>query len=290
MGMRGAMQIDAHQHFWRYNVREHGWIDQSMASIRRDFLPADLKPLLDKNGFQGSVVVQVRQILEETHWLLRLAEENPFILAVVGWVDLRSPNLRQELNAFTGKTKLVGVRHIVQNEPDGFLLQPDFLKGISVLEEFGLAYDILIYPKQLTTAIEFVKHFPTQRFALDHLAKPAIKRREIDTWERGIRQLALFPNVYAKLSGLVTEADWHAWKTEDIRPYLDIASDCFGTRRLMIGSDWPVCTVAAPYEHVMDLITSYLTKWSPEEQRAVLGNNAARFWKLPVVGSQSGTA
>jgi len=184
------MQIDAHQHFWRYNVREHGWIDNSMASIRRDFLPADLKPLLDDNGFQGSVVVQVRQTLEETHWLLRLAEENPFIVGVVGWVDLRSPDLRGVLRSFAGKTKLVGVRHIVQSEPDGFLLEPEFLKGISVLEEVDLAYDLLIYPKHIPTAVEFVKRFPRQRFVLDHLAKPMIKLGEIDGWERGIRELA----------------------------------------------------------------------------------------------------
>lgn len=276
------MQIDGHQHFWRYNVREYDWIDDSMASVRRDFLPADLKPLLDKNGFQGSIVVQVRQTLEETKWLLRLAEENPFILGVVGWVDLRSPNLRQDLQAFAGKNKLVGVRHVVQSESDGFLLRPDFWEGISVLEEFGLAYDILIYARHLTTAVEFVKRFPTQRFVLDHLAKPNIKRREIDKWARGIRELASFPNVYAKLSGLVTEADWQAWKAEDFRPYLDVAFDCFGTQRLIIGSDWPVCTVAASYERAVDLVKSYLTKYSGKEQSAVLGDNAARFWKLQV--------
>jgi L-fuconolactonase len=276
------MRIDAHQHFWHYNFREHGWIDDSMAPIRRDFLPADLKPLLDKNGFQGSVVVQVRQTLEETRWLLKLAEENPFILGVVGWVDLRSPNLHQDLKAFAGKAKLVGIRHIVQSEPDGFLLQEDFLRGISLLEEFALAYDILIYPRHLPSAVEFVKRFPKQRFVLDHLAKPAIKRGEIDTWARGIRELAAFPNVYAKLSGLVTEADWHAWKAEDIRPYLDVAFECFQAQRLMIGSDWPVCTVAASYARVISVIKDYLARSSPEEQSSVLGNNAARFWKLQI--------
>jgi L-fuconolactonase len=276
------MQIDAHQHFWRYNVREHGWIDDSMASIRRDFLPADLKPLLDDNGFQGSVVVQVRQTLEETHWLLRLAEENPFIVGVVGWVDLRSPDLQRDLQSFAGKAKLVGVRHIVQSEPDGFLLQPEFLKGISVLAEFDLAYDLLIYPKHVPTAVKFVKRFPRQRFVVDHLAKPMIKRGEIDGWERGIRELASFPNVYAKLSGLVTEADWHAWKTKDFRPYLEIAFDCFGAQRLMIGSDWPVCTVASSYDRAVDIVKEHLRGYSPEEQSAVLGKSAAKFWKLEI--------
>ena len=280
--MQGTMQIDAHQHFWRYNVREHEWIDDSMASIRRDFLPADLKPLLDHNGFQGSVVVQVRQTLQETHWLLKLAKENPFVLGVVGWVDLRSPDLGQNLRSFAGETKLVGVRHIVQSEPDGFLLQLEFLKGISVLEEFDLAYDILIYPKHLPTAVEFVKRFPRQRFVLDHLAKPLIKRGEIDGWARGMRELASFPNVYAKLSGLVTEADWHAWKAEDFRPYLDVAFDCFSAQRLMIGSDWPVCTVAASYDRAVNIVKEYLRGYSPEEQSGVLGKNAAKFWKLQI--------
>jgi len=276
------MQIDAHQHFWRYNGREYGWIDDSMASIRRDFLPADLKPLLDENGFQGSVVVQVRQTLEETHWLLRLAEENAFIVGVVGWVDLRSPDLRRVLRSLAGKTKLVGIRHIVQSEPDGFLLEPEFLMGISVLEEVDLAYDLLIYPKHIPTAVEFVKRFPRQRFVVDHLAKPMIKQREINGWERGIRELACFPNVYAKLSGLVTEADWHGWKTEEFRPYLDIAFDCFGTQRLVIGSDWPVCTLAASYDRAVNLVKEYLRGYSPEEQSAVLGKNAAKFWKLEI--------
>jgi L-fuconolactonase len=276
------MQIDAHQHFWQYNVDEHGWIDESMASIRRDFLPADLKPLLDGNGIQGSVTVQVRQSLEETSWLLRLAEENPFIVGVVGWVDLCSPNLQQELKSLAGKTKLVGVRHIVQSEADGFLLQKEFLKGISLLAEFDLAYDILIYPKHLPTAVEFVKCFPTQRFVLDHLAKPNIRGKEIGTWARGLRELASFPNVYAKLSGLVTEADWQQWKAEDFRPYLDVAFDCFGAQRLMFGSDWPVCTVAASYERALTIVKEYLRGYSAEECAAVLGDNAATFWKLKV--------
>ena len=217
------MHIDAHQHFWQYSPHEYGWIDDAMASIRRDFLPADLQPLLENNGFQGSVVVQVRQTLEETRWLLKLADTNPFILGVVGWVDVCSPELRAQLESFAEMPKLVGIRHIVQGEPDGFLLRPDFLRGISVLEEFDLAYDILIYPKHLPCAVEFVRRSPRQRFVLDHLAKPPIKSGAIDAWARGIRQLASFPNVYAKLSGLVTEADWEAWTPEDIWPYLDVA-------------------------------------------------------------------
>ena len=215
------MRIDAHQHFWIYNQREYDWIDETMASIRRDFLPADLRPELEDAGFAGSVVVQVRQTLEETRWLLELAEDNPFILGVVGWVDLRSPRLYQDLQSFAGKSKLVGIRHIVQSEPDDFLLDADFLRGISLLQEFDLAYDLLIYTKHLPLAAEFVKRFPRQRFVLDHLAKPPIRSRAIDLWARGMRELASFPNLHAKVSGLVTEADWRGWKPEDLRPYLE---------------------------------------------------------------------
>jgi L-fucono-1,5-lactonase len=276
------MRIDSHQHFWIYNQRDYDWIDETMASIRRDFLPADLKPQLEHSGFAGSVLVQVRQTLNETRWLLELAENNPFILGVVGWVDLRSPRVRADLQSFAGKSKLVGIRHIVQAEPDNFLLDGDFLRGISVLEEFGLAYDILIYTKHLSVAAEFVKRFPRQRFVLDHLGKPPIKSGAVDLWARGIRELASFPNVYAKVSGLVTEAHWQAWKPEDARPYLDVAFESFGAKRLMIGSDWPVCTVAASYARVVNLVKDYMSNYVAQEQEAVLGGNAANFWRLKI--------
>ena len=274
------MRIDAHQHFWIYNQREYGWIDETMASIRRDFLPADLKPELERGAFEGSVLVQVRQTLDETRWLLELAENNPFILGVVGWVDLRSPHVRADLKSLAGNSKLVGIRHIVQAEPDGFLRDADFLRGISALEEFDLAYDLLIYTKHLPLAAEFVKRFPRQRFVLDHLAKPPIKSGAVDLWARGIRELASFPNVHAKVSGLVTEADWKVWKPEDLRPYLDVAFESFGTQRLMTGSDWPVCTVAASYGRVVNLVKDYMSSYTAEEREAVFGGNAANFWRL----------
>src|SRR5207245_3647572 len=260
------MRIDAHQHFWVYDQREYAWIDDSMASLRRDFLPNDLKPELERNGFQGSVVVQARQTLEETRWLLELATDASFILGVIGWVDLRSPDVRSQLEAFSGNPKLVGIRHIAQSEPnDRFLLQPEFLQGISFLEEFDLAYDILIYPKHLPVAAEFVRRFPRQRFVLDHLAKPLIKSGAVSLWARGIRELASFPNVFAKVYGLVTEADWRAWKPHAMRPYLDVAFECFGPSRLMIGSDWPVCTVAASYTQVVNLVEDYLDGYATED-------------------------
>ncbi len=278
---RVTMHIDAHQHFWIYNSSEYAWLDDSMASLRRDFLPKDLQTELDCSEFQGCVAVQVRQTIEETNWLLQLASESSFVLGVVGWVDLRSPQLHSELQALANQPKLVGVRHIVQSEPDDlFLLQSEFLRGVSQLEEQDLAYDILIYEKHLPVAAEFVRRFPRQRFVLDHLAKPRIRERLIHPWAEGIRELAVFPNVYCKLSGLVTEADWEHWKPEQLTPYLDVAMECFGSDRLMIGSDWPVCTVAASHARAVDAIRQYLDRFPAEVREKVLGANAQRFYKL----------
>jgi len=275
------MGIDAHQHFWIYNPAEYGWIDESMAAIRQDFLPEDLEPELTRNEFQGSIAVQTRQTLEETRWLLELADRSSKILGVVGWVDLRSPDARSQLSGFARNPKLVGIRHIVQSEPDDrFLLREDFLRGIAWLEEFDLAYDIQIYTKHLPVAAEFVERFPQQRFVLDHLAKPPIKSREIDSWAAGIRRLAVFPNVFCKLSGMVTEADWERWKPEDMTPCLDVAFDTFGASRLMIGSDWPVCLVAGSYSRTLDVVKNYLQGYPAETRDAVLGGNARRFWRL----------
>jgi L-fuconolactonase len=276
------MHIDAHQHFWRYSPTGYEWIDDSMTALRRDFLPEHLKPELESNGFHGSVVVQTRQTLDETHWLLELAEWASWILGVVGWVDLRSPDVRSQLKILAQNPKLVGVRHIVQSEPDDrFLLQSDFLRGISVLEEFDLAYDILIYTQHLPVAAEFVERFPRQRFVLDHLAKPPIKSGHIDSWAHGIARLAAFPNVFCKLSGLVTEADWQHWEPEQIVPFLDVAFESFGPDRLMVGSDWPVCLVAAPYAKTVGVVKNYVLQKKPDCQERVLGGNAQRFWRLP---------
>jgi L-fuconolactonase len=261
------MRIDAHQHFWQYSSQEYAWIDDSMSALRRDFLPADLRPELEQSGFDGTIAVQARQTLAETKWLLELAAASSFVVGVVGWVDLQSPGVVSQLAELAGNPKLVGIRHVVQSEPDDqFLLRPRLLRGISVLEKFGLGYDILIYPQHLPVAIEFVQRFPRQRFVLDHLAKPLIKS--------GV------PNVYCKLSGLVTEADWNDWKPEHIKPYLDVALESFGSERLMIGSDWPVCTVAASYSEVMNLVIEYFGCYSDDVRNAVLGGNAAKFWNL----------
>jgi L-fuconolactonase len=275
------MRIDAHQHFWIYNRDEYSWIDDSMEALRRNFLPADLKPEIENTGFQGSVAVQARQTLQETRCLLELADEFPSILGVVGWVDLQSPDIRSQLKLLSKKPKLVGIRHIAQSEPDDrFLLRPEFLRGISALQEFDLAYDILIYSRHLKIASELVERFPEQRFVLDHMAKPPIKSGEIHNWAQGIREIAGFPNVFCKLSGLVTEADWQHWTPEQITPYLDVAFQSFGPARLMVGSDWPVCLVAASYSRAVQIVKNYLSHQLPEVQDSVLGGNAQRFWRL----------
>jgi L-fuconolactonase len=275
------MRIDSHQHFWIYNPAEYGWIDDSMTALRRDFLPENLKLEIESCGFRGSVAVQARQSLEETRWLLELAERFPWILGVVGWVDLRSRDLRSQLKILTQNSKLVGIRHIVQSEPDDrFLLQPDFLLGVSMLQEFDLAYDILIYPKHLSIAAEFAERFPRQRFVLDHLAKPPIRSGNIDSWAQRIKQLAELPNIFCKLSGLLTEADWQHWDPAQIVPLLDIAFESFGPDRLMIGSDWPVCLVAAPYAKTIGVVKNYILNETVESQNSILGGNAQRFYRL----------
>jgi L-fuconolactonase len=280
--MRIDMRIDAHQHFWHYDAVEYGWIDEGMATLRRDFLPHDLKPLLSQAGFDGCVAVQARQTLEETRWLLSLAGQNDFIRGVVGWADLRSPQLADQLREFTRNPKLVGVRHIVQAEPDDeFMLRTDFRRGIEQLADFGLAYDILVYPRQLRAAVKLVSQFPEQRFVLDHIAKPLIAQGALEPWNTDIRALAQFPNVGCKVSGMVTEANWTGWRPQDFRPYLDVVFEAFGPERIMIGSDWPVCTVAAPYANTLGIVTDYIAPLPADQQAAILGGNSSTFYRLP---------
>jgi L-fuconolactonase len=274
------MHIDAHQHFWRYDPAEYGWIDDSMSVLRRDFLPAHAKHEMDAAGFDRCVAVQARQTVEETRWLLSLADRHPFVVGVVGWADLQSPTVEAELAELARHPMLVGIRHIVQSEPDGFLSQRAFRNGLAHLERFGLAYDILIHPRHLPDAIRLVADFPAVRFVLDHLAKPEVRRGAIDDWARDLKRLASYTNVCAKLSGLVTEAEWRAWTADQLRPYLDAAFACFGADRLMIGSDWPVCTLAADYSRTMRLVLDFVERLSNTERQAVLGGTAQRFWNL----------
>jgi L-fuconolactonase len=278
------MKIDAHQHFWNYNPAEHVWMTEEMAAIRRDFLPGDLVRLLERAGFDGCIAVQARQNLEETRWLLELAERHGFIRGVVGWVDLRSPELPAQLERFAGEKKLVGVRHVVQDEPeDDFMLGEDFRAGIGRLAGSGLAYDVLIYPRQLPAAIRLVREFPDQRFVLDHIAKPAIAEGRREPWEAGIRELAQSPNLYCKLSGMVTEARWGQWRKDDFRPYLDVVFEAFGPERLMIGSDWPVCTVSGSYEAAVGIVLDYIGKFPARVRESILGGNCAQFYRLDCI-------
>ncbi|WP_343745205.1 amidohydrolase family protein [Chitinophaga sp.] len=275
------MVIDAHQHFWQYDPVRDAWIDDSMQVIRRDFFPEHLEPILASNGVHGCVAVQADQSENETAFLLDLADKHPFIKGVVGWTDLRSPNVRERLAAYTAHPKLKGFRHIVQGEPDNnFLLGEAFCNGIAALAEFGFTYDILVYPKQLAATAAFVEKFPDHRFAIDHVAKPDFKTGALDEWAAYMRRIAKAPNVYCKLSGLVTEADWQHWQQEHFEPFLDVVLECFGPNRLMFGSDWPVCLLAAEYAQVKNIIVSYIGKLSTAEQNNIMGGNAISFYHL----------
>jgi L-fuconolactonase len=273
-------RIDAHHHFWQYNKEQHGWINDEMESIRRDFLPANLEPQLVENIIDGVVTVQVDHSTSETNWLLELAAAHTFIKGVVGWVDFKKATIEGDLDKLAANKKLKGLRHIVQAEPDGFLLQSEFLKGITALSKRGLTYDILVYPHQLPEAIKFVKHFPNQKFVLDHLAKPFIAKHQMQPWKKDITELAKNENVFCKLSGMVTEADWKEWDTEHFTPYVDTVLEAFGANRLLYGSDWPVCLVAASYFEQLDLVESCIDRLSLTEKQKIMGDNAVQFYNL----------
>ena len=275
------MQIDSHQHFWRYDPVRDGWITEEMAVLKRDFMPDELIQRMREAGVDRAIAVQADQSEKETEFLLDLAERNSAIAGVVGWVNLRDPRIDERLSYFSRFPKLRGFRHIVQAEADDrFLLRDDFQRGIRALARHGFTYDILIYARHLPVAVEFVSRFPEQKFVLDHLAKPAIKVGEVDEWSRNIRELAKNRNVYCKLSGLVTEADWNSCSADTFRPYLDVAFETFGTDRLMFGSDWPVCLCAGSYKQVKELIENYTRDLSPDEKANIFGLNAARFYGL----------
>ncbi|MEM7305579.1 MAG: amidohydrolase family protein [Planctomycetota bacterium] len=276
------MRIDAHQHFWSYDPVEYAWIGAGMESLRRDFLPDDLAPLLDQRQLDGSIAVQARQSLEETRWLLSLARESERVRGVVGWVDLRSPDVAAELDRLADEPALVGLRHVVQDEPDDeFLLRDDFQRGVAALAGRGLIYDVLIYPRQLPAAVRFVERFPDQPFVLDHLAKPLIRDGAMEPWASLVAELARSPNVSCKVSGLVTEAHWRAWTPEELVPYLDVALEAFGPERLLYGSDWPVCLLASGYGRMFAATEDWAERrLSAQERVALFGGNAARVYGL----------
>lgn len=277
------MRIDAHQHFWKYNPERYAWIDDSMANIRRDFQPEHLAPVLKANHMDGSVVVEAHPSEDETHNLLNLADKNPFIKGVVGWVDLLNPAVNKRLEYFSTFPKFKGVRHAVQSEPDiNFMLREDFQRGLSYLKNYNLVYEILIFPPYLSAAIQCVKNHPQQKFVLNHLAKPYIQDRKLEPWTSKIKELAGYSNVFCKLSGLVTEADIKNWKGDDFKPYLDIVINSFGTSRVMFGSDWPVCLLGATYEQVKTIIENFILMFDAEEKEKIMGLNALQFYNINI--------
>ena len=275
------MKIDSHHHFWSYSAGEYPWIGDSMAALRRDFLPEHLKAEIAAAGIDGVVSVQARQSVRETEWLLSLADVNPFIKAVVGWVPLAKPDVRDTLAAFVANPKFRAVRHVVQDEPDDrFILGGDFNRGVSALRDFGLVYDILIFERQLVSSIEFVDRHPQQVFVLDHIAKPRIGDKAIEPWRANIHELARRENVFCKVSGMVTEADWKSWSEEQLRPYFAAVLEAFGPKRLMFGTDWPVCLAASGYSRWMELVRKFAAGLSADEQDWLFGKTAVQAYGL----------
>ena len=274
------MRLDAHQHFWEYDAVTYNWIDDSMSVLKCHYLPEQLEPLLTKQQLEGCIAVQADQSERETEFLLALAKSAPFIKAVVGWVDLCAENIESRLEHYAQNPHLKGIRHIVQAEPENFVLKPEFQRGIGFLSQFNLVYDLLIYPSQLDSGIQLVSQFPNQKFVLNHCAKPHIKTQEIKNWKSDIQRLAQAENIYCKVSGLVTEADIKNWKAEDFRPYLEVVFEAFGEDRVIYGSDWPVCLLAAPYKKVYGLMAEYTAAFSSEARRKFFGDNAAKIYNI----------
>lgn len=275
------MTIDSHQHFWIYEAEKHAWIDDTMKVIRQNFLPEDLKLVYQNNGIDGCVAIQADQTLTETDFLLDLAEKNDFIKGVVGWVDFRASNIDEVLNQYSKFPKLKGFRHVIQGEADhNFMLRPDFLNGIAALEKYNFTYDILVFPHQLGATLELARRFPAQKFIIDHIAKPYIKDRFYDGWATLMKAISEYQNVYCKLSGMTTEADYNNWTPGQIEPYMQLVLEAFGANRILFGSDWPVCLVAGNYTKTKELVTNFIAKLSSEEQAAIMGSNATQFYNL----------
>jgi L-fuconolactonase len=276
-----ADSIDAHHHLWKYSAQSYPWISDAMGAIRQDFLVEDLRNTLLEGGINGAVTVQARQTLAETEWLLELAAANDLIRGVVGWVPLQNPALRQDLERFSGSAKLKAVRHVVHDEPDDFfILRDDFNRGVSLLGEFSLRYDILIFERHLPQTVEFVDRHPDQIFIVDHIAKPHIRDAKIEPWGRSLAALALRENVYCKLSGLVTEANWSSWTAQDLQPYFEVVLKTFGPKRLMFGSDWPVMLVASSYKRWVDVVLEMIQSLSTDEQAWIMGKTASGAYQL----------
>ncbi len=276
-----SQRIDSHQHFWKFDPIRDSWINDEMAIIQRDFLPQDLQPLLTENNLDGSVLVQCDQSEMENEFLLNHASNFDFIKGVVGWVDLQSESVEDRLAYYHSFNKMKGFRHILQGEAErGMMLRPTFMNGISKLQNFDFTYDILIYPDQIQYVGEFVRAFPNQKFVIDHIAKPNIKEKSILEWKKEMEALAEYPNLYCKISGMVTEADWKNRGKDDCNPYMDVIVNSFGTKRIMFGSDWPVCLVAANYQQTLEIVVNYFSSFTQSEQEDFFGLNAVNFYKL----------
>lgn len=276
-----SIRIDAHQHFWNYDPAKHIWMNEQMGVLKTDYLPSDLEPLLKNCGLDGCVAVQANQAEVENEFLLDLANQFDFIKGIVGWVDLQAYDVVERLSYYQQFSKIKGFRHVIHDEPDiDFMHRAAFMSGLLQLKSFNYTYDLLIFPKHLPNTIELLKVFNQQLFVIDHIAKPNIKNGEIDTWKKHLKEVASFENVYCKISGMVTEADWSAWKKEDFTKYLDAVVEAFGINRIMYGSDWPVCTLAASYEAQFSIVKDYFLSFSRTEQDNFFGGNASKFYKI----------
>lgn len=276
-----ASRIDSHQHFWHYNPTKHIWMDDRMKSIKRDFLPADLLPHLKNFGLDGCVAVQANQAEVENDFLLKLAAEYDFIKGIVGWVDLQAENVSERLEYYQQFPKIKGFRHVIHDEPAlDFMLGKDFMNGVSKLNKYGYTYDILIFEKHLPNTIKFIEALPNQPFVIDHIAKPLIKDQIMEDWATNIKKVGAFENVCCKISAMTTEADWQNWTKADFTKYLDVVVEAFGTERIMYGSDWPVCQLAASYEAQFDIVKDYFSSFSQSEQDKFFGKNARDFYKI----------
>lgn len=274
-------RIDSHQHFWKFDPIRDAWITDDMSLLRKDFFPQQLEPILAANGFEGCVTVQSDQSENENAFQLANTDKYDFIKGIVGWVDLRARDIREKLSYNSQFKKLKGFRHILQGEKQrDLMLQPDFLNGIGALQEFNYTYDILIYPDQLGFIKEFVAQFPEQKFVVDHLAKPYIKDGKIDVWKKEVEDVAKFENVFCKISGYVTEADWHNWKQENFWPYFDVVANAFGVDRIMFGSDWPVCLLGGNYSDILEVATTYFSGFTKDDGDKIFGDNAIKFYNL----------
>ncbi len=275
------MRIDAHHHFWKLDRHDYPWMGPDLKPLHFDFGPADLQPLLAKHRIDRSVLVQTISSLDETKWFLSLARSHKSIAGVVGWVDLRDQRVGDTLDELLASPGLVGIRHQVHDEPDvNWLLRPDVQHGLKELVKRDLRYDLLIRPPHLAASLQIARAFPDLSFIVDHIAKPRIAQRGWDDWAGGIAELARCPNVWCKLSGMITEANWATWQPATIQPYVDHVLTAFGPDRVLFGSDWPVCLLAGSYDRVVGALETCLDGLSVTEREKVFGGNAVGFYRL----------